>query len=344
MYIHACLCYYLPEGLTAVVVSTIERRYRLSSTATGALASMNDVAVIISVIFISYFGERSHKPRWLGVGLIIAAIGAFIFALPQFVFGRYEVGDSGFKDVESCRDRKDFSSDCSSSNNAALVFFMIGNILIGVGAAPLFTIGTSYLDKIVNPKYVSIHLGVFYMTAVLGPALAFVLGGLFLSVYVDPSVDTHLEPNDPGWVGAWWLCYIVCGTLCLIIAVPFFFYPRLLPNSKEIRLLREQEMAKKGKAMSEPSDRLSVIKNFPKEVKKVVTNLSWLFITLGLSVTSVVGSGFASFEVKYTQNQFGISPSAASLITGATGKCIPYSIPSARIHQITLAIYAQALS
>ena len=303
-------------GLTAVVLSTIERRYRLSSTATGALASMTDVSILISVIFISYLGGRSHKPRWLGVGLIVEAIGAFVFALPQFMFGHYEVGDSGFLDLESCRDGNDFSSDCSSSNNAALAFFMIGNIFIGVGAAPLFTIGTSYLDEIVSPKYVSIHLGLFYMLAVIGPALGFALGGLFLSVYVDPSVDTHLEPSDPGWVGAWWLCYIVCGILCLIIAVPFFFYPRLLPNSKEIRLLREQEMAKKGRAMSEPSDRLSVIKNFPLEVKKVVTNLSWLFVTLAVTVASITISGFASFGVKYVENQFRLSSSAASIITG----------------------------
>jgi organic anion transporter 4A len=84
------------------------------------------------------------------------------------------------------------------------------------------------------------------MMAIIGPALGFGLGGLFLSVYVDPSVNTHLTPRDPGWVGAWWLCYIVCGVLCLVIAFPFFLYPRLLPNSSEIRELREREMALRG--------------------------------------------------------------------------------------------------
>ena len=313
--LHMCI------GLTAVVISTLERRYRLSSTATGALASMTDVAVLSSVIFISYIGGRGHKPRWLGVALIIEAVGAFVFSLPQFVFGRYEVGASGALDMESCADGNDFSSDCASSNNAALVFFLIGNILIGVGAAPLFTIGTSYLDDIVHPKYVSIHLGVFYALAIIGPALGFGLGGLFLSVYVDPSVDTHLDPSDPGWVGAWWLCYVFSGVVSLAIAVPFFFYPRLPPNSEEIRLLREKEVGKTQSAkVKKDGKRSSVIMNFPLAIKEIITNPSWWCITAAITVATVTVSGFASFGVKYVENQFGLPSSTASLLVGVTGE------------------------
>ena len=303
-----------------MVLSTIERRYRFTSTQTGALASMIDVAVVISVIFISYLGERGHKPRWLGVALIVEAIGAFVFSLPQFLFGKYEAGSSGDRDTETCGDGIDFSSDCTSANNAAYFFFMIGNILIGVGAASLFTIGTSYIDEIVHPKYVSIHLGIFYMMAIVGPALGFGMGGLFLSVYVDPSVETHLTPRDPGWVGAWWLCYIVCGLLCLLIAFPFFLYPRLLPNSSEIRKLREKEMALRGRTVKRrrrEGDRWSVLREFPHELKKIALNPSWLFVTLGLGLASVTISGFASFGVKYVEIQFGLTTSEASIITGA---------------------------
>ena len=302
-----------------MVLSTIEHRYRLTSTQTGALASMTDIAVVTSVIFISYLGWRSHKPRWLGVALIVEAIGAFVFSLPQFLFGQYEAGSSSDRDTETCGDGIDFSSDCTSANNAAYFFFIMGNIIIGVGAAPLFTIGTSYIDEIVHPKYVSIHLGIFYMMAIIGPTMGFGLGGLFLSVYVDPSVNTHLTAEDPGWVGAWWLCYIFCGILCLLISIPFFLFPRLLPDSGEIKKLREREMALKGRSVRKrkAGDRWSVVKEFPLELKKIAMNPSWLFVTLGLGLSSVGLSGFTSFGVKYSENQFGLTTSYASLILGA---------------------------
>ena len=276
------------------------------------------MSVIVSVIFITYIGAQGHKPRWLGMALVIEAIGAFVFSLPQFIFGHYKPGGQQFHGVEICNDEYDFIKDCGSSNNGALVFFFI---LIGLGAAPLFTIGTSYLDEIVNPKYTSIHLGSFYITAIIGPALGFLSSGAFLSIYVDPFIDTDLEPTDPGWVGAWWLCYIFFGILSLIIAIPFFLYPRLLPDSEKIRLLREQEMALSGKAKKEPSSRLQLVKNFPLEVKKVVTNLSWLFVTVGLACASIGYSGLQAFGVKLTEIQFGVPISVASILGAVRSKC-----------------------
>ncbi len=67
--------HYLTLGFTSVVLSSIERRYGFSSTAAGAIAATFDASVLVSVLFISYFGGRGHKPRWLGVSLIIQGVG-----------------------------------------------------------------------------------------------------------------------------------------------------------------------------------------------------------------------------------------------------------------------------
>ena len=62
-------------GFTSVILSSIERRYRFSSTAAGGIAATFDSAVLVSVLFISYFGGKGHKPRWLGVSLLIQGLG-----------------------------------------------------------------------------------------------------------------------------------------------------------------------------------------------------------------------------------------------------------------------------
>ena len=247
-------------------------------------------------------------------------IGALVFALPQFLFGSYEVGSQSQEQLESCDAEVDFSSDCTSSNKFALVFFFIGNILIGIGAAPLFTVGISYLDDIVRPKYVSIHIGVFFTLSIIGPALGFGLGGGFLSIYVDPWRNTNLDPSDPGWVGAWWLCFLLSAVLSWLLAIPFFMFPRTLPDSQLVKQEREKEMAQKYQDRGvDETDFVGSVKSFPFHLKQVVCTPSWVFITIAISMSLFVVSGITAFAPKYLESQFGLTASTASVIAGAVG-------------------------
>ena len=60
-----------------MVLSSLERRYQLTSLQVGLVASVFDMAVLVSVIFVSYFAGKGHKPRWLGVGLLIQGLGTW---------------------------------------------------------------------------------------------------------------------------------------------------------------------------------------------------------------------------------------------------------------------------
>ena len=62
-------------GFFPVVLSSIEVRYQLAATEVGAIASTFDVAVAVSVIFISYFAGYGHKPRLLGISLLTMGLG-----------------------------------------------------------------------------------------------------------------------------------------------------------------------------------------------------------------------------------------------------------------------------
>lgn len=243
-----------------------------------------------------------------------------MFSLPQFLFGRYEAG-ARTGQFEFCG--SNFTTDCSSSNNFALVFFFVGNILIGIGAAPLFTVGTSYLDDIVRPKYVTIHLGIFYAFSVIGPALGYGLGGYFLSIYVDPWLETSLEPSNPRWVGAWWICFLFSGAVSWLFAIPFFMFPKLLPNSSLVKDERAKEMAQKYEGKDgalEEVDLATKVKSFPQHLKLVLKTPSWIFITIAICFSSLIVSGVASFAPKYLESQFGLTASRASLVVGAVCK------------------------
>ena len=52
------------------------------------------------------------------------------------------------------------------------------------------------------------------VAAVIGAAAGYILSGVLLSVWIDPSnPPPYLQPDDVEWVGAWWLGFVITGTL-----------------------------------------------------------------------------------------------------------------------------------
>lgn len=315
-----------------MVLSTVERRFRFNSTAVGALLVSFDVSVLISVIFISYFGDKRHKPRWLGYGLIVQGIGALVFSFPQYVFGSYSPGAEGALTLESCQVGEDFNtSTCDSSNYLAYFILLLGNVLIGIGAAPLFTLGLSYIDDITTPKYVPIHIGLFYVAVAVGPAIGYGLGGAFLSVYVDPSQDTTLTEASPAWVGAWWICFLLSGVLSLLIAIPFLMYPRLLSNHAQVLAARKDQHAISYKSKFEHEDSLkNQVKAFPLHMWDLCKSKSFVLVTLALAFLFLTLYGLVAFGPKFIESVFDIPASTASILAGAVGKEIKILVFAAR--------------
>ena len=304
------------------MVSSIERRFQLNSTAVGFLLVSFDLTVVLCVIFISYFGDKGHKPRWIGYGSVFIGIGSIIFALPQFIFGSYKVGISNNFTQQACVMSGEVSSaDCGSSSNIIAYFIILfGNTIIGIGAAPLYTIGISYIDDITLPKYVPIHLGFLYVCVALGPALGYGLGGVFLSIYVDPWVETQLTEADPGWVGAWWIGFLVCGAVSLLCSIPFFFFPKYLSNYNEVVEARKSEHVKVYVSKEKEEKSLkNQLKAFPRHLLDLLKSPSFVFVSLGLAFLFLTLYGMIAFGPKFVESVYNIPASTSSLLAGAVG-------------------------
>jgi organic anion transporter 4A len=169
------------NGFVSVVISTIERRFDLASTESGFIASGYDIASVLCLIPVSYFGGTGHKPRWIACGLLLLGLGSFLFAMPHFVADLYTYDEVVSKDLSLCLAGIDggilgnFSggevSGCgvfetaarrAKSNLSGFMFVMvIAQMLHGIGATPVYTLAVTYLDDIVKAKDAPMYLGVY---------------------------------------------------------------------------------------------------------------------------------------------------------------------------------------
>ncbi|XP_052396129.1 solute carrier organic anion transporter family member 4A1-like isoform X2 [Carassius gibelio] len=266
------------NGFINTVITSIERRFDLRSYQAGLIASSYDIAACVCLTFVSYFGGTGHKPRWLGWGVLIMALGSLVFALPHFTTPPYQ-------------------------------------FLHGIGATPLYTLGVTYLDENVKSNYAPVYIGIFYTAAIVGPAAGYLLGGFFLNIYTEIDQTTELTPENPLWVGAWWIGFLAGGAAALIIALPILGYPRQLPGSQRYVAMRvsEAHQLKDGSQVTASDPQFGkTVKDMPRSVLLLLKNPTFIFLCLAGATEATLIAGMSTFGPKFLESQFSLSASEAA--------------------------------
>ncbi|XP_030829864.1 solute carrier organic anion transporter family member 4A1 [Strongylocentrotus purpuratus] len=313
---------YVTSGIVFTVTTTLEQRFSLPSVQTGFLASCYDLALLIVVLGVTYFGENGNKPLWLGNGALIFAAGSFLFALPQFTSGPY-IPSTLFSDT--CDITSNETNPCDIDANADEELssyywvFVAAQCLHGLGAAPIYTLGVTYLDESVAPHMSSIYLGIIQATSILGPALGYLLGGYFLSIYVDPGVDPEslgLSPDSVLWIGAWWIGFITSGTMALIVALPLIGFPKYLPDAKNINGRLDHHQTQKGSEFVARTGWANSVRDIPRATLNLLTNKPFMLLNCSAATEWFIISCLAAFGPKFFESQFSLSSSDAAFQTG----------------------------
>ncbi|XP_030055851.1 solute carrier organic anion transporter family member 2B1 isoform X5 [Microcaecilia unicolor] len=332
----------LVSGYLKGSISTIEKRFGLSSQTSGLIASFNEFGNTALIVFVSYVGSRVHRPRVIGCGALLVCAAGLLMSLPHFVVGKYEYdksyssGSSNKTDIcQPTETNKSHDKVCSKSTvqgtTTACAILFIGQTILGIGGVPIQPFGISYIDDFAAKHNSPLYLGILFAVTVLGPGVAFVLGSAMLRYYVDidkmKSEDVLLKPSDPHWVGAWWMGFLVASFLVLISSIPYFFFPKEMHKErlKESRTGRDLQGEVKSRQDLENLSLAELIKTFPQVLFRNIRQPVCVLIVLGqLSLTCMV-TGLATFMAKFLERQFTITASIANLIIGAV------NIPGAMI-------------
>ncbi|CAM5114375.1 unnamed protein product [Eretmochelys imbricata] len=321
------------NGLVNVSISTIEKRFELSSSLTGVISASYDIAFCVLSLFVSFFGERGHKPRWLAFSSFMIGLGSLVFAFPHFASGIYQYG-SKLEDTCQLSGTNIANFSCNTKESSLsnyLYVFILAQLLLGVGGTPLYTLGTAFIDDSV-PKYKSsLYIGIGYAMSLLGPALGYVLGGQLLNIYIDVPLQTstEIDSDDPRWLGAWWIAFLLCCFAAWLLIVPFSCFPKHLPGTAKVQSEKISETHHDGsEAFVEDRNIGKNFKDFPVALLILLKNPVLMCLIVAASTEALVATGFATFLPKFIENQFGQSSSYSATLGGLV------LIPGAALGQI----------
>ncbi|PVD27050.1 hypothetical protein C0Q70_12200 [Pomacea canaliculata] len=330
-----CLCSLVTSTLNSYVnsqVTTLERHFGFTSSETGLIMAANDIGFLILVLFISYVADKIHIPRALGLATIFFGVSGIICALPHFLFGApsptVDIKTSNITGVVSSRSTKAFGGQLCDNDNltslgcgmiaedatkssamlggenkarahatTALVIIVLGMVLQGVAKSPRYSFLTTYVDANVDRTKTGFYVGVMTTLGIMGPAMAYAIGGIFTRIYVTLE-DTNLYPRHPKWIGAWWLGYITFGCAACVFGIPLFFFPRSLKKGK---ISSEKKPINDIVIQKKPGHSFS---GFFGALGRLVTNPIYMLVLASSCALLFSVAGSQSFTPKYIENQF----------------------------------------
>lgn len=155
-------------GYINAVTANLQTQYNIPTSKVGLIYSSFDIIGVFATPIVSYIGSRYNKCRVIGICGFVYALGATVFTFPYFFSNKYSISGASsnsthYNNVNICQPNATQSALNSSldvycigdaSNSWPYYLFILGQLCMSVGIAPLFSLGIVFLcDNLDESKH-----------------------------------------------------------------------------------------------------------------------------------------------------------------------------------------------
>lgn len=189
----------------------------------------------------------------------------------------------------------------------------------------------------------------------IGPAAGYALASFCLKVYISPRLTPIITNIDPRWLGAWWMGWIIIGSILILPTFLISLFPKQLPRAAARAKLAKmkQKAARKLLKLSsirgnedelEDSDapRKTSFKDMATTFKRLFRNKIYIYNNFASIFYCFGYMPYWIYTPKYIEIQYKQTAATSSLVTGTValvfsalgvllaGLCISKFKPKAR--------------
>ena len=119
--------------------------------------------------------------------------------------------------------------------------------------------------------------------------------------------------KDPNWVGAWWLGYLILGSILFFASSSIFHFPRS-PQSSTIQYCPDSSNVNQWTIQ----EFLDIVREIINPKKPNNRSLIPLMLILNHAVNSIVATSVTTYGMKFLERQYGLTAHAAGAYFGTT--------------------------
>ncbi|XP_016077455.1 PREDICTED: solute carrier organic anion transporter family member 6A1 [Miniopterus natalensis] len=303
-------------GLVDLSIDMFQKGNRLRTIETVVVSSSYDISSCLVVVFISYYGGRGNVLRWIMFSSLLIGLGSLLFAYPYFSGENYQLNIDTedickeMKIVKTCKKSLSFQSKY-------VPFFILGQSVQGIAGMPLYTLGVIFLDDNLATQSTGIYLGFMEFSVTIGYALGYTIGAPLIKSLENNNSDNSVGVSDDNerWFQTWWIRFIFVSILAWSTLIPLSCFTKSLQGTARIksgkhkkphlldRKYKDQEFETSSKDLSAS---IWILMKTPMFVCLALTKASESLLTIGAS----------EFLPKYTENQFILTSSEATIVSG----------------------------
>ncbi|XP_052049340.1 solute carrier organic anion transporter family member 6C1-like [Apodemus sylvaticus] len=317
IYFVAALIHGIIYAFSDLSMAKYEAKFLLSQRETLMMDLSDYLSSFLVALFVSYFGRKGNKSKWVAAASILLGLESILFAVP---FLKYEIMRAMEETEELCIEERQKTVDSCGGmrvpyRSTCIYLFIFSQCLHGIAGMPIYILGVNFIFDHVPTYSAGLYLAIGDAAKMVGYSLGFTIGGRILKPKNETLNAVKTLQSFRQQQRRWGKAFLFVAAISLCTSLPLLCFPSSLPGAHKLRLVKRKEPPTIDRRLKD-KEIGPHLKDFFHAIWCLLKNPLVLTQAICKVTESMTLKSTSYFLPKYLQSQFLITPKLATKLTG----------------------------